>query len=115
MSIGPAMCEGSRIRGNRDRMGWSLPWYSSSDSNFNSDTGVTVDGEEWYGISVFLRDGTDVYRTYFPGDRGVEHLGSHWTYLDLTPFGRQETWEDSPPGWPQTETYTWQRRHEDDS
>ena len=102
-----------KLHGYRDRMGWSLPWYSSSDSDFNTDMGVTVDGEEWHGVSVFLRDGTDVYRTYFTGDRGVEHLGSHWTYLDLTPFGRQETWEDSPPGWPQTETYTWQRRHDD--
>jgi predicted dithiol-disulfide oxidoreductase (DUF899 family) len=102
-----------KLHGYRDRMGWSLPWYSSSGSDFNTDMGVTVDGEEWHGVSVFLRDGTDVYRTYFTGDRGVEHLGSHWTYLDLTPFGRQEIWEDSPPGWPQTETYTWQRRHDD--
>ena len=97
----------------RARMGWSHPWYSSSESDFNVDMGVTVEGEEWHGVSVFLRDGTDLYRTYFTGDRGVEHLGSHWTYLDLTPFGRQEVWEDSPPGWPQTETYAWQRRHDD--
>jgi len=45
------------------------------------------------------------YRTYFTGARGVEYLGSHWTYLDLAPFGRQETWEDSPEGWPQTAPY----------
>jgi predicted dithiol-disulfide oxidoreductase (DUF899 family) len=74
--------------------------------------GVTVDGEEWHGVSVFLRDGGDIYRTYFTGDRGVEHLGSHWAYLDLTPFGRQETWEDSPKGWRQTKAYEWLRRHD---
>lgn len=97
----------------RARMGWDLPWYSSLDAAFNMDMGVTVDGEEWHGLSVFLRDGDDVYRTYFTGDRGIEHLGSHWTYLDLTPYGRQETWEDSPSGWPQTETYEWPRRHDE--
>ena len=97
----------------RKRMGWNQPWFSSASSEFNTDMGVTVDGEEWHGVSVFLRDDRHVYRTYFTGDRGVEHLGSHWTYLDLTPFGRQEAWEDSPPGWPQSEPYTWLRRHDD--
>ncbi|MEP1584867.1 MAG: DUF899 family protein, partial [Marinobacter sp.] len=43
----------------------------------------------------------------------VEYLGTLWTYLDLTPFGRQETWEDSPEGWPQTEPYVWNRRHDE--
>ncbi|MGI9598330.1 MAG: DUF899 domain-containing protein [Acidimicrobiales bacterium] len=97
----------------RSRMGWDKPWYSSAGTDFNVDMGVTVDGEEWHGVSVFLRDEQHVYRTYFTGDRGVEHLGSHWTYLDLTPFGRQEHWEDSPPGWPRTESYDWVRRHDD--
>ena len=97
----------------RERMGWNLPWFSSSATEFNTDMGVTVDGEEWHGVSVFLRDNEHVYRTYFTGDRGVEHLGSHWTYLDMTPLGRQEAWEDSPPGWPQSETYGWLRRHDD--
>ena len=102
-----------KLHAYRDRMGWSLPWYSSAETDFNDDMGVTVDGEEGHGVSVFLRDGDDVYRTYFTGDRGVEHLGSHWTWLDLTPFGRQESWEDSPAGWPQTEPYGWIRRHDD--
>ena len=97
----------------RERMGWKLPWFSSASTDFNTDMGVTVDGEEWHGVSVFLRDDQHVYRTYFSGDRGVEHLGSHWTYLDLTPLGRQEAWEDSPPGWPQSAPYTWLRRHDD--
>jgi len=82
----------------RDRMGWDLPWCSSLGTSFNDDMGATIDGDENHGASVFLRDGDDVYRTYFTEDRGVEHLGSHWTYLDLTPYGRQELWEDSPPG-----------------
>ncbi len=97
----------------RRRMGWDLPWYSSLGTDFNEDMGATVDGEENHGLSVFLRHGDEVWRTYFTEDRGVEHLGSHWTYLDLTPFGRQEVWEDSPPGWPQDPAYAWQRRHDE--
>ena len=87
------------------RMGWDLPWHSSFGSDFNFDFGATTDEGEEHGASVFLRDGQEVYRTYYTGARGVEHLGSHWTYLDLAPFGRQETWEDSPEGWPQTAPY----------
>ena len=97
----------------RTRMGWDLPWYSSLNSTFNQDMGATVDGEENHGLSVFLRHGDDIWRTYFTEDRGVEHLGSHWTYLDLTPYGRQETWEDSPAGWPQDPAYRWHRRHDE--
>ncbi len=52
-------------------------------------------------------------RTYFTSGRGVEALGSVWTFLDLTPLGRQEEWEDSPNGWPQTRPYTWWRRHDE--
>ncbi len=55
----------------------------------------------------------DVYRTYFTERRGVEALGNVWSLLDLTPYGRQEEWEDSPPGWPQTPPYTWWRRHDE--
>ncbi|MGQ4878599.1 DUF899 domain-containing protein [Billgrantia sp. LNSP4103-1] len=103
------------------RMGWQHPtWYSSLGSDFNQDMGVTsccdapgTDRGERHGISVFLRDGDRVFRTYFSGRRGVEYLGSLWTYLDLTPFGRQESWEDSPPGWPQTPPYEWNRRHDE--
>ena len=95
------------------RMGWTLPWYSSFGSDFNVDFGVATDEGERHGASVLLREGDNVYRTYFTGARGVEYLGSHWTYLDLTPFGRQETWEDSPEGRPQTEPYVWICRHDD--
>jgi len=95
------------------RMGWDLPWYSSFGSDFNVDLGATIHEDERHGASVFLCEGETIYRTYFTGARGVEYLGSHWTYLDLTPLGRQETWEDSPQGWPQDEPYRWIRRHDD--
>lgn len=104
------------------RMGWQHPtWVSSLNGSFNQDMGVTscnchapdTDRGERHGISVFLRDGERVFRTYFSGKRGVEYLGSLWTYLDLTPYGRQETWEESPPGWPQTPPYVWNRRHDE--
>ena len=97
----------------RRRMGWTVPWVSSAGNDFNVDCGVTTDGEESFGLSVFLRDGQDVFRTYFTSGRGVEALGSNWTFLDLTPLGRQEDWEDSPPGWPQTPRYEWWRRHDE--
>jgi predicted dithiol-disulfide oxidoreductase (DUF899 family) len=102
-----------RILRYRKRMGWDLPWFSSAGSDFNEDFGVTVDGSETFGLSVFLRDGDSVFRTYFTDGRGVEALGSVWTFLDLTPLGRQEDWEDSPAGRPQTSPYQWWRRHDE--
>jgi predicted dithiol-disulfide oxidoreductase (DUF899 family) len=110
-----------RLESYRRRMGWEVPWYSSVDSDFSVDLGYSPeqpqphlhqDGES-FGLSVFLRDGDGVHRTYFTGDRGVEALGSVWTLLDLTPLGRQETWEDSPDGYPQTPPYGWWRRHDE--
>ena len=73
---------------------------------------VYQDGET-FGLSVFLHDGDGVFRTYFTTQRGVEALGSAWTFLDLTPLGRQEVWEDSPEGYPQTKPYKWWRRHDE--
>ena len=104
-----------RLLAYRERMGWAdLPWFSSLDSDFNVDMGATsADGQEIHGVSVFLRNGDHVHRAYRTGARGVEHLGSHWTWLDLTPYGRQESWEDSPPGWPRTAPYEWLRRHDE--
>jgi predicted dithiol-disulfide oxidoreductase (DUF899 family) len=102
-----------KIETYKERMGWTIPWYSSAGSDFNADFGVTTDSGETFGLSVFLRDGNDVFRTYFTSGRGVEALGSVWTFLDLTPFGRQEDWEDSPAGYPQTERYEWWRRHDE--
>jgi predicted dithiol-disulfide oxidoreductase (DUF899 family) len=110
----------AKIEPFKERMGWTVPWYSSFGSDFNVDFGVSPeepqpdqyqDGE-MFGLTVFLRDGDDVYRTYFTNGRGVEMLGSIWTFLDLTPLGRQETWEESPAGYPQTEPYTWWRHHD---
>jgi predicted dithiol-disulfide oxidoreductase (DUF899 family) len=105
----------------RERMGWEIPWYSSFESDFNVDFGLSPetpqpdqyqDGET-FGLSVFLRDGNEVFRSYFTNLRGVEALGTVWTFLDVTPLGRQEDWEDSPPGWPQGPRYEWWRRHDE--
>jgi predicted dithiol-disulfide oxidoreductase (DUF899 family) len=110
-----------KIEAYRKRMGWTVPWYSSFESDFNVDfgvgpetpqQGVYQDGET-FGLSVFLRDEEDVFRTYFTTARGIEALGSVWTFLDLTPLGRREEWEDSPAGYPQTKPYEWWRRHDE--
>jgi predicted dithiol-disulfide oxidoreductase (DUF899 family) len=103
----------ANIERYRKRMGWEIAWHSSAGSDFNVDFGVTTDEGERFGLSVLLRNGEDVYRTYFTSGRGVEALGSVWTFLDLTPLGRQEDWEDSPPGYPQTPPYEWWRRHDE--
>ena len=97
----------------RARMGWDIPWYSSAGSDFNRDFGLSTDQGETFALSVFIRDGDQVYRTYFTNGRGVETLGPVWTFLDLTPLGRQETWEVSPEGYPQTPPYEWWRRHDE--
>lgn len=97
----------------RRRMGWTVPWYSSHGSDFNRDVGVTTDAGESFALSVFLRDGDRVLRTYVTDGRGVENLGTTWGLLDLTPFGRQERWEDTPAGRPQSPPYAWWRLHDD--
>jgi predicted dithiol-disulfide oxidoreductase (DUF899 family) len=111
----------AKIDAYRKRMGWTLPWYSSFESDFNVDFGVSPetpqvgvyqDGER-FGLSVFFRDDDRVFRTYFTDGRGTEALGSVWTLLDLTPLGRQEDWEDSPEGYPQTPPFQWWRRHDE--
>jgi predicted dithiol-disulfide oxidoreductase (DUF899 family) len=103
----------AKIKIYQKRMGWKVPWFSSADSDFNVDFGVTTKEGETFGLSIFLRDGDQVFHTYFTADRGVEALGSSWTFLDLTPFGRQEDWEDTPAGRPQTAPYQWWRRHDE--
>jgi predicted dithiol-disulfide oxidoreductase (DUF899 family) len=110
-----------KLEAYRKRMGWTIPWYSWFDSDFGVDfgtspdqpqEGVYQDGES-FGLSVFIREGDEIFRTYFTRHRGVEALGSVWTFLDLTPLGRQEEWEDSPPDYPQTKPYEWWRRHDE--
>lgn len=103
----------AKLEAYQKRMGWTVPWFSSSASDFNTDFGLTTDQGETFGLSVFLRDDDNVYRNYFTNGRGTEALGSTWTFLDLTPLGRQEEWEDSPEGWPQTPPYVWWRRHDE--
>jgi predicted dithiol-disulfide oxidoreductase (DUF899 family) len=89
------------------RMGWEMPWYTMTDS-FDTDFGV----KEWHGHNVFFRKDDDVFRTYFINNRGDEAMGTTWSYLDITPLGRQETWEDSPQGYPQDPPYKWWNWHD---
>lgn len=107
--------------------GWTISWFSSFGSDFNYDFHVTLDpkvtpveynyrtkeempaakghpGEE-HGLSVFFRVGDDVFHTYSTYARGTESLTDAYRLLDTTPYGRQQSFEDSPPGWPQKPTY----------
>jgi predicted dithiol-disulfide oxidoreductase (DUF899 family) len=114
----------------KKKKGWKWPWYSSFGSDFNYDFHVTLDekvcpveydyrskaemiahdspnpteGEE-HGVSVFFRLDDEVFHTYSAYARGTEGLSDSYALLDLTPYGRQEDWEDSPSGWPQRPTY----------
>jgi predicted dithiol-disulfide oxidoreductase (DUF899 family) len=97
----------------KKRMSWTAPWVSSAKNTFNEDFGLSTEHGEHHGLSVFVRDDKNVYRTYFTTARGVEALGSVWTFLDLTPFGRQEEWEDTPAGRPKSAPYQWWRRHDE--
>ena len=90
------------------RMGWSMPWYTMTD-RFDTDFGV----DQRHGTNAFIRDGASVYRTYFVNNRGDEAMGSTWSYLDITALGRQEQWEDSPEGYPQTPAYEWWNWHDE--
>jgi predicted dithiol-disulfide oxidoreductase (DUF899 family) len=89
------------------RMGWTMPWVETRDG-FNADFGVN----NGFGLNVFLREGCTIWRTYFTSSRGVEALGSVWSFLDLTPYGRQETWQNAPEGTPQEAPYQWWRLHD---
>jgi predicted dithiol-disulfide oxidoreductase (DUF899 family) len=90
------------------RMGWTMPWYSLTD-DFDADFGVA----EWHGTNAFIREDEQIYRTYFIDSRGDEAMGSTWSYLDMTALGRQEEWEDSPEGYPQTPPYQWWNLHDE--
>jgi predicted dithiol-disulfide oxidoreductase (DUF899 family) len=96
------------IQSWKTRMGWEqIPWYTVTD-DFDKDFGV----DEWHGTNAFLRDGDKIFRTYFVDSRGDEAMGSTWAYLDITALGRQEEWEDSPEGYPQTAPYQWWNYHD---
>ncbi|MEV7094465.1 DUF899 domain-containing protein [Amycolatopsis sp. NPDC051045] len=97
----------AEIERYQTRMGWDVPWVSAHGSDFTEDCGVGTG----FGVSVFLRDGDDVHRTYFTSGRGGEAFLSSHRYLDITPLGRQEAWEeesrgDDAPG-------SWWRRHDE--
>jgi predicted dithiol-disulfide oxidoreductase (DUF899 family) len=90
------------------RMGWEhIPWYTFT-GDFDVDFGV----DEWHGTNAFIRDGDRIFRTYFVDARGDEQMGGTWNYLDITALGRQEEWEDSPDGYPQTAPYEWWNYHD---
>lgn len=94
------------------RNGWRHPWFTilpSPGIEFDVDFGV----RDWHGTNAFIRDGDRVYRTYFVDARGDEAFVATWALLDVTALGRQETWEDSPPGYPQTRPYEWWCRHDE--
>jgi predicted dithiol-disulfide oxidoreductase (DUF899 family) len=91
----------AQIEAYKARMGWTVPFVSSHGTSFADDCGAGGG----FMLSVFLRDGADVYRTYNTTARGVDRLVFVNSILDLTAYGRQEDWEDSPPGWPQHPTY----------
>ncbi|GAA2565261.1 DUF899 domain-containing protein [Mycolicibacterium diernhoferi] len=95
----------------QDRMGWDLPWYTivgEPGAAFDTDFGV----DQWHGTNAFIRQGEDIFRTYFINDRGDEAFVNTWSFLDMTALGRQETWEDSPAGYPQSPPYQWWRWHD---
>ncbi|MEU4525449.1 DUF899 domain-containing protein [Amycolatopsis sp. NPDC024027] len=125
------------IESFKKRMGWTFPWYSSYGSDFNYDFHVTLDdsvappeynyrtpeelkaaGQSHFthgdqpGTSVFLRDGARVFHTYSTFNRGSESLLTTYNYLDLTPLGRQENWEE-PPGRADTHSQGWLRLHDE--
>jgi predicted dithiol-disulfide oxidoreductase (DUF899 family) len=92
------------------RMGWEfIPWYTLTD-DFDADFGV----DEWHGTNAFFRDDDGrIFRTYFVNARGDEAMGTTWSFLDISALGRQEEWEDSPEGYPQTPPYEWWKRHDE--
>ena len=123
----------SKLEAYKASRGWTLPWYSSYGSDFNYDFHVTLDASvapivhnyrssdelehmgtpvstndgpsETQGLSVFFRLDDAVFHTYSTYARGAEWLIDSSSLLDVTSYGRQEDWEDSPAGWPQRPTY----------
>lgn len=121
----------AKLHTYQQEQGWTIPWYSSYGTDFNYDFHVTLDdsvapvqfnyrdqtnadndhGKTWYmkgenhGLSVFFRIDEDLFHTYSMFARGCEGVTDAYSLLDVTPYGRQEDFEDSPPGWPQRPTY----------
>ncbi len=89
----------------RDFMGWTSPWYSTAES------GIALATRNGGDLRCYLRIGDDVFQTYETKWRGIEAMLPTLQLLDLTPYGRQETWEDSPEGYPQEKAGSWWRRN----
>jgi predicted dithiol-disulfide oxidoreductase (DUF899 family) len=126
----------SEIQPFKERMGWTVPWFSSFNSDFNYDFQVTLDEEiapveynyrskenlllagmtsfvrgDQPGVSTFLRVDDDVFHTYSTYGRGLDLLVGTYNYLDLTALGRQEDWEE-PPGRSNSPAQEWARLHD---
>jgi predicted dithiol-disulfide oxidoreductase (DUF899 family) len=121
----------AKLEAYRAERGWDIDWFSSFGTNFNYDYHVTLDPKvapqeynyrnkaeteaavghpvqmegEAHGLSVFFELDGDVFHTYSTYARGAESLSDSYRLLDVTPYGRQQDFEDSPPGWPQKPTY----------
>jgi predicted dithiol-disulfide oxidoreductase (DUF899 family) len=92
------------VKAYKKLVGNTMTWYSTADSPFGTDVGAPPGGG--FAVNVFLRDGDTVYRTWHTEGRGTEQLGYTFGLIDLLPYGRQEVWQDSPAGWPQSPTYS---------
>lgn len=126
----------AKIEPFKRRMGWTVPWYSSFGNDFNYDFHVTLDeavapvkynylskaelvqkGETYFtqgenpGLSVFMRDGGEIFHTYSTYARGLDLLLGTYNFLDLTALGRQEDWEQ-PPGRSNSPFMAWVRYHD---
>ncbi|MFO7165543.1 MAG: DUF899 family protein [Mycolicibacterium hassiacum] len=88
----------------REKVGNRMEWYSSAQSSFGADVDAPPGGG--FAINVFLRDGETVYRTWHTTGRGTEQLTHTFGLIDILPYGRQEEWQDSPEGCPQSPTYS---------
>ncbi len=99
------------IEAVKKRVGWTFPWYSSHGTTFHHDF-VTARNAK-FGLSVFLRQSEDIFQTNFTTGRGVEYASTSRALADLTPYGRGEDWEDSPAGWPQVPTHSWERLNDE--
>jgi predicted dithiol-disulfide oxidoreductase (DUF899 family) len=89
----------------RDFMGWTAPWYSTADS------GIVLATRNGGDLRCYLKSDDQVFLTYETKWRGIEAMLPTLQLLDLTPYGRQETWENSPTGWPQERAGSWWRRN----
>jgi predicted dithiol-disulfide oxidoreductase (DUF899 family) len=86
----------------RDFMGWDVPWYSAFPARDELLAGRELG---LFHLVCYLRDGDRVFETYWTNGRGVEAMDNSYALMDLTAYGRQEHWEQSPPGWPRQWDY----------